>query len=89
MHLQQHYTSLQEGADHTNSPAGPSLTATAAAGFLHSLDSVYGQQQQQQGLPAGHAGDVLAVQAFADQAYFVGLVAAVLSVVQVRLALGM
>lgn len=89
--LQQLYASMQDQPG--LGPSG-SVGSEAAAGFLNSLQAAYGggsQQQQQQPASAQETSStaqpgctMLSVQAFADQADFVGLVAAVLSAVQVR-----
>lgn len=80
------YASLQGPLDPA-AAGGQSVTTTAAAAFLHSLDSVYGQSQGSATQPPSGAS-TLGVQQFAEQAHFVGLVAAVLSAVQVRLCAG-
>ena len=94
--LQQLYASMQ---GHSGPKLAGSVEGEAAAGFLHSLQAAYGgasqhqQQQQHKQQSASSAATssaqqrgstMLSVQVFADQADFVGLVAAVLSAVQVR-----
>lgn len=85
--LQEMYASLQDPLNPAAAAAGQSVTTTAAAAFLHSLDAVYGHQAQGSAVQPPSRGASLGVQQFADQAHFVGLVAAVLSAVQVRLCL--
>lgn len=77
--LQQSFASLSQPS------AGQGVTQTAAAGFLQSLEGAYGPGSQQQAVGAGSTPvRWLKPNAFADQACFIGLVAAVLSAVQVR-----